>query len=199
MSTIHEYAGALSGVFGAMAFAIGIYFAAFRGKVPPRAPWIVFTAIDAVALAGMFSANAEITQMAVFTAGAFTLMCLAFWKGGASGWTKLDIFCLVAAAVGIALWQLTSDATMAIVIASATAAIGSAPLVVLVWKQPEVENKPMWILFTISCVFGVIAIGDTSSWTIANATTPVTFLVIETVVTTILCWPRRRTTTAVAQ
>jgi len=104
-------------------------------------------------------------------------------KIGMPGWTKLDKWCIGGAVLGIILWQVFDEANFGIVISNIVIAIGSIPTFRSAWKDPSHENKLAWTMFWISCWLAVIAIPQ---WTLADAAQPVTFFIVDGIVTCIL-------------
>ncbi|MBI5654195.1 hypothetical protein HZC53_00860 [Candidatus Uhrbacteria bacterium] len=153
-----------------------------RKTRPSKASWIVWTALDAVTLAGMLAKNSVNGQIIGAFAGSCLTVGLAL-KYGKPGWTWLDKLCLVGGALGILLWKVFGDANFGIVAGMTVVTLGSFPTFVNAWKNPADENKTAWTIFGASCVFAVIAI---PAWTLADALQPVVYIAIESVMIFIL-------------
>ncbi|MFA5186181.1 MAG: hypothetical protein WC551_06855 [Patescibacteria group bacterium] len=149
---------------------------------PSKASWIVWTALDAVTLAGMLAKHSVNGQII----GAFAGSCLTVGlvlKYGEPGWTLLDKLSLVGGALGIVLWKIYGDANFGIVVSMAVVTLGSFPTFVSAWKDPANEDKLAWTIFMASCVCAVIAI---PAWTLADALQPIVYIAIESVMIFIL-------------
>ena len=106
-----------------------------RGK-PRKVSWIVWVFLDTVSLLGMFVANSvNMLSVAAVTGGIFALV-LAF-RFGKSGWKTLDKFCLVGGVLGVLLWGITSNPTVAIIASNMAVFVGAIPTFESVYKEPE--------------------------------------------------------------
>ena len=149
---------------------------------PEKVTWIIWLTIDIIVCAGMIAAKTVNAQIIGAVIGCSVVVILAL-KYGTSKWSKLDIFCLIGAALGIILWIVFQDPILGIVISQSVAVIGSIPTFVSAWKNPERENKLAWTIFWASCVFAMIAI---PRWTLADATQPVAFFAVKSIILSIL-------------
>ncbi len=178
----------LSGVVFLLAFVPYIR-AIIKGETKPsKMSWLIWGCLDVITLLAMYAQHSVNGQIIGAVCGAFVVFILAM-KYGKSGWTKLDMFCLSGAIIGIVLWQTMSNPNLGILASAVTAIIGSIPTFVNAWKNPEQENFTAWTIFWISCVLAMFAIPQ---WTIADATQPIFFTVIETAMMFILIIRRRR-------
>jgi hypothetical protein len=101
--------------------------AILRGETKPaKASWIIWGSLDVITLVGMYLENALNGQICGATAGAFTVVFLAF-RYGTPGWTRLDRFCLGGAAVGVLLWYAFDDPVLGIVTSQAVVLLASFP------------------------------------------------------------------------
>lgn len=173
-------------VIAGMLFVVGFvpYIRAILRKEtrPAKASWIIWASLDYIVLAGMIVKKTVNGQILGAVIGATIVIGLAM-KYGASGWKKIDIFCLAGAILGIALWMISSDPVFGIMTSCIVAFIGSFPAFISAWEDPSREDKLAWTIFWISCVCAMIAI---PKWTLADAAQPVTFFMIETVMMYIL-------------
>lgn len=176
---------ALSVIAGLLAF-IGIIpyiYGILREETKPaKASWIIWTVLDIIVLAGMFAKHAVNGQILGATIGAAVIAILAL-KYGVPGWTKLDRFCFAGAILGIVLWQAFSNPTLGIITSLSVAFIGSIPTFASAWKDPKRENKLAWTIAFISSICAIIAIPQ---WTLAHASQPVTFFIIQMIIVYIL-------------
>ena len=110
--------------------------------------------------------------------GVWIVAALAL-KYGASGWTKLDKFCLGGAVLGVTMWYLFDSPTLGITVSNGIIFLGAFPTFASAWRDPSGEDKAAWTIYWLSCVASVLAI---PAWTLADAMQPLTFFVIESVV-----------------
>ncbi len=157
--------------------------AILRGETKPaKASWIIWATLDYIVLAGMIAEKTVNGQILGAVIGATIVIGLAM-KYGASGWTKVDIFCLAGAVLGIILWLIFSNPVFGIMTSCTVAFIGSFPTFISAWKDPSLEDKVAWTIFWLSCVCAMIAI---PKLTLADAAQPTTFFAIESIMMVIL-------------
>lgn len=154
-----------------------------RGDTKPaKASWVIWASLDSITIAGMYSKDAVNGQILGAVLGAWTVAVLAF-RYGTPGWTLLDKFCLGGAVLGIVLWQVFSNPVLGIVTSLLVVFLGSIPTFTSAWKDPSKEDRTAWTIFWSSCVVAVVAI---PSWTLQDASQPITFFVIESIMMYIL-------------
>lgn len=149
---------------------------------PSKASWIVWTALDAVTLAGMLAKHSVNGQIIGAFAGSCLTVGLAL-KFGKPGWTWLDKSSLAGGVIGIILWKTFGDANFGIVVSMAVITLGSLPTFASAWKNPANEDRTAWTIFFASCVCAFLAI---PAWTLADALQPITYIAIESVMLFIL-------------
>jgi hypothetical protein len=157
------------------------------GAKPSKSSWIIWVALDVITLAGMYAKHTVNGQITGVVLGGFVILVLAI-RYGRKGWRKLDIFSLIGAAIGLALWAWFREPNFGLIVCSAIALIGSFSTFDSAWKDPGAEDKVAWTIFWLSCVCAVLAI---PAWTIADAVQPLTFMVIQSVMMLILFVFRR--------
>ena len=172
----------LAGLLFVAAFVPYIRAILRKETKPAKASWLIWASLDTITLAGMFFKDTVNGQILGAVLGAWVVAVLAL-KYGTPGWTKLDKSCLGGAVLGIVLWQVFNDPIFGIVTSVSVVFLGSIPTFTSAWKDPSRENKLAWIIFWVSCVCAVIAIPH---WTLADATQPITFFAIETIMMYIL-------------
>lgn len=149
---------------------------------PAKASWIIWAILDTIAFAGMYAKQAVNGQILGAVIGIWVIVALAL-KYGTPGWTKLDKVCFGGAILGITFWQVFDSPVVGIMISCGLLFLGSIPTFASAWKNPSHENKLAWTIFWLSCVVAVIAIPQ---WTLADATQPIMFLIIESTMMYIL-------------
>lgn len=175
-----SFLSALSGwVFltGIVPFIIAI----LQGYRPPKSSWIIWPTCDTIVAYGMYKHGALNGQMIGVVIGAWTTCTLVMIKG-VPGWTQKQKLMLLAAAMGVILWQILGDSNIGIITGCGVILFGSWETFQDAWSSPEhhtgLLSRLAWSLYWVSCVLQVLAI---PAWTVADATQPLTFLFIESV------------------
>lgn len=132
-----------------------VYFIAIlKGQAKPhRTTRLVFLVISTVTT---FSLFVQGNQVAVWLAGISMLQSLIIFslsiKYGMGGWSKLDIFCLFTALVGIIAWQLTQNPIIALYFAIGADFIGIVPTLMKTFHYPKTE---VWTFYFLDVCAGI--------------------------------------------
>lgn len=132
-----------------------VYFIAIlKGQAKPhRTTRLVFLVISTVTT---FSLFVQGNQVAVWLAGISMLQSLIIFslsiKYGMGGWSKLDIFCLFTALVGITAWQLTQNPIIALYFAIGADFIGIVPTLMKTFHYPKTE---VWTFYFLDVCAGI--------------------------------------------
>jgi len=172
----------LSGILFIAGFAPYIISIIRKETKPAKASWIIWVTLDTITLFGMLTKETANGQIIGAVIGGWLTVILTL-KYGIPGWSKLDKFCLRGAIIGIVLWQTFNNPILGILTSQVVTFLGSIPTFLSAWKNPSRENKSAWTIFWISCICAVIAIPH---WTLADATQPITFFLVESVMMYIL-------------
>ena len=162
--------------------SVGGYFpyihSILRGKTKPmKTSWVIWGTLDAIATVGMYQKHALNGQIIGAVIGAWMVVILSF-RFGKSGWSRLDVFCLFGACLGMFLWWLFDAPTLGILISVGMIFLGSLPTFASAWEFPDRENRTGWTLHFLSGIAAILAV---SRWTLANAAQPVAFTLIEAI------------------
>jgi hypothetical protein len=149
---------------------------------PAKASWIIWAMLDTITFAGMLAKHTVNGQIVGAILGVWAVVVLAL-KYGTPGWTRLDKFCLGGAVLGIVLWKIFCNPVFGIVTSAGVGFLGSIPAFTSAWNDPSREDRTAWTIFWISCVCAVVAIPEL---TFADATQPIIFFLIESVMMFIL-------------
>lgn len=148
-----------------------------KGKTTPRkSTWIIFLVLDGIAFAGMWMEHKLNGQIFASVVVAAFSMVLAF-RYGKSGWTTRDKLCLGGAAGALLLWWLSGDAVVGIFVSMSVLVLGAIPMLIETWEDPGSEDRIAWLIYWLSCVAMLLGIRE---WTLAEASQPVAFTIIET-------------------
>lgn len=173
-------------LFNALAFIFTMilylpYARAIRASAarPTLSSWISWLIMDVAILAGMLAKGVFLWQMAAYIIGCAWIIRVTWKKGGALGWKPLDTVCVSAVALSAALWWLTGDAEIAIIVSLAAMIVGTVPLFRNLLEDPKREPLLPWSFALLGGIFGFLAI---PAWTVAGAATPSVFLALQTLV-----------------
>lgn len=145
---------------------------------PTRISWILWLSLDTLAAAGMYFKGSLNGQMMGCMVGWLVLVAV-IWKGENARLTKLDLFCLIGGITGITLWLTFDDPLLAVIIAMSVVFLASFPTFASVWRTPDAEDGPAWIIFVLS---SLCAVGGMPKWSWEDSLQPITFLVIQGIV-----------------
>jgi hypothetical protein len=136
----------------------------FRGNTKPnRAAYAIWSVVDVVLVTSYISAGAHTTIYYPIASTASSLLILALAiKYGMGGASKLDLSCLVIAAVAIVLWIITNDPVVALYSSVLAYLLGHLPVVKKSWLQPWTENTLSWGLTFIAASLNVAALTSLS-------------------------------------
>lgn len=134
----------------------------FRLKTKPeRASWFIWTVLGFIAF---FSQWAKGATDSLWLTGGQTLAVLIVVflsiKYGTGGFSRRDIFALIAAGFGLILWYLTSDAIFALAMVILVDSIGSLLTAIKVYGDPGSETLSTWVMSGTSGIFGALAVGS---------------------------------------
>ena len=177
-----ELFSVFAGIFLVIGYVPYINAILRKKTMPSRATWIIWAFLDIITLAGMYAEHAVNHQILVASVGASIVSMLSF-RYGVPGWTRTDKLCMGGAVAGVVLWKVFGNPTLGIVISLVIIFIGSIPTFESAWKDPSRENKTAWVILFISCVCATIAIPQ---WTLADASQPIVFFIIELIMIYIL-------------
>jgi hypothetical protein len=184
---MQETLDTLSGILVLAATIVYVWGIIRRDIDPAKAMWIVWTVLSILTALGMFVEDAINYQIIVIAFADIVILNLAFVYGSTWSWTKIDVICLVSAAMAILLWWATDNALWAIILLLAATVIGFVPMVALLWQRPDAEKPYAWVIMCVSTVLLMLSLGE---WTIATAAQPIVYLAIP-VITLLLLSPRR--------
>lgn len=177
----------LGGMFAVIAFIPYIAAILRRETKPSKATWIIWTLLSVLTALAMYSAGTLNFQMAAIALCDLVVVLLALWYG-TSGWTKLDLGCLLGAAIGMAAWIVMSDPKFAIVLAMVVVVIGTIPTVKKTWRHPEQEDRTAYLLMVLSCIVTIAAI---PAWTLEDALQPLVYFGVgATILSLIMARPK---------
>lgn len=153
--------GLLSGTLSAICYVP--YIAdILKGKTKPeRASWLIWGVLGYIAF---FSQLAKGATDSLWLTGiqsvGISIIFLLSLKYGVGGLTGKDIFALIAAAAGLALWFLTKEAAVALFIIIGIDAIGGFLTILKAYRYPSSETLVTWVLAGLSGILATFAVGN---------------------------------------
>jgi hypothetical protein len=153
------------GILSAVIFLIGDY-AYFRDTVsgktkPQRVTWGVAFLLNSIGFANQYASGATdslwLFAAAALATGAIFVVSLSKGVGGHS---KLDIFGICTAFVGVGLWAVFSSPLFSIVSTLIVVYVTMVPTFIKARKHPESETGLAWSLGCLSAFLAVISVGE---------------------------------------
>lgn len=128
---------------------------------PERASWLIWGVLGSIAFFSQLAEGASdsLWMTAAQTLGVVLVFALSI-KFGVGGLTKRDKIALVIAGIGLVLWYLTNEATIALFIVIIIDSIGTILTVIKTYKRPESETLISWVLYGASGFLALFAVGS---------------------------------------
>jgi len=132
-----------------------------KGKTKPnRVTWLIWSISPIIGTVAAVSNGVSWAILPTFMAGFGPLLVFiasflnkkSYWRLG-----KSDYLCGALAILALALWAITKDPNVAILLSIVADLFAATPTLVKCWKHPETETASAYILFTISQITGFIA------------------------------------------
>ncbi len=116
------------------------------------------------------------------------VLALSF-KHGYGGWAKLDIICLIIAAVGVIIWQVSGKPLLGLYASIIADVVGNIPALVKTYRLPYSEN---WQFFALDTLSGTLSFMALTSYSIYTASYPAYIVVINGAMAVLILWGRRQ-------
>ncbi|WGH79149.1 hypothetical protein [Jannaschia ovalis] len=133
-----------------------------RRIAPCRASWLIWSVLGTIALSSLVSEGA--TTSLVFAAaqvgGTIFVFGLAALFGRGAYLRRGDWLVLVAAALGLALWQATANAAYALAITISISLLGGVLTAVKALIRPRSEPVGVWMIFLAASLFGLASVRE---------------------------------------
>jgi len=152
--------GLLSGVMFVFSY-IPYIKDTLRGKTrPERASWCIWATLGTIAF---FSQLVKGATNSLWLPGIGTLcsilILLLSIRYGVGGFTKRDIIALGFAGIGLLLWSVTNEPTIALLLVILIDAAGACVTIAKSFKDPESETLTTWILDAAAGLLAAVSIG----------------------------------------
>jgi hypothetical protein len=164
-----------------------------RGEAAPnRVTWFLWAVVPAIAGAAQLSSGVGLSTLVVLSAGVGpACVVLASFVGGSGSWQlgTFDYLCGACSLAALALWAMTGDPIVAIVLSILADAAAALPTVRKAWLDPASEDRSAYLMSFAGMVLGILSVRETTFSAYAfNG-----YLVMATAtLVLILYWPRKR-------
>ena len=161
---------------GTLAYARDTY----RGLTQPnRVSWILWTIAPLLALSSEIHSHADWQWMMTLSVGVgpFIVVCASFANhGGVWKLGPFDIACGLASVIGLVVWLVTANDTVALGAFMVADGMASLPTVRKAWLAPETET--IWPYAT-ALVSSSLTLATVTAWTSANMAFPAQILLMD--------------------
>lgn len=161
----------LAGIIS-FASALPYIYDTAKGKTHPNVvTWFTWTLLNLINT--VVAINADAAQTAIFTGfsglatGTIAVMGL---RNGVKKYTPFDVACQVVALLGIVLWRLTDNPSLAVGIALGVDITGALPTLRHAWIAPFAET---WQSFAIGGVAALLTLISISNYNFVSLAFPV--------------------------
>lgn len=174
-------AAAVLALIGIVPYVVSI----LRHKTKPeRASWLIWALVNySLVFSYHFSGATTTLWLNIAYCATTTMIFLLSLKYGVGGFTRLDIACLIGAAVGLILWWLTDNPVTAVYLNVIVDAIGFLPTIKKAYLYPGTENKLSWNISVAANVCNVLAL---TTWQFKIALFPIYNLTFNLLVAALL-------------
>lgn len=170
----HTILGALSVVIGIVSF-LPYFRDIYRGTTKPHPfSWLIWGILDTTVFAAQIAKGAGAGSWATAVTLLFTFIIAGVsFKSGEKRITRVDWLCLFGGFSGIALWSLTDDPLLAVIVVTVTNSLAMIPTIRKSFTRPHEETLSMYALAVAKWVPSVLAM---ESWSAANWLFPVSLI-----------------------
>lgn len=158
---IEKVFGLLAVACAAIQFIPYIYDTLKGHTQPQRAAWLIWFALGGVIFFTQLAegARASLWVTCMHMTGNLTIFLLAI-KRGYGRFTKRDAMSLGIAGLGLILWALTKQPTIALIIAIGVDSIGAALVATKAYRDPHSETLSTWVFAGLAGLCATFAVGS---------------------------------------
>ena len=158
---VAQIAGYLSGIAILLSFIPYIRDIFFKKTKPERISWFIWAVLGSISFFSQFAKGAHysLIMTGAQALGDLFIFILAI-KHGIGGLLKRDILALIGSVIGLFLWYITKEATIALFIVIFIDATGAILTIIKSHEHPETETISSWILTFFGGLFACIAVGN---------------------------------------
>lgn len=171
--------GMIIGSIGGIAYLIDT----LKGRAKPnRVSWFLWGLAPLVAFFAEISEGVKLVSLLTLTVGVYpALVFVASFTNKKSLWkiTPFDYLCGSFSVLGIILWVLTRQGTVAIIFSILADGMAAIPTLVKSYKHPESETYLVYLLGIIQAVITLLTV---TTWDLSNFGFPLYILLIDTLI-----------------
>ncbi len=156
---------AILGILSAVVFLIGDvpYFRdTIKGKIKPhRVTWGIACLLNSISFGNQYASGAS-DSLWIFGAAslATAVIFIASLKNGVGGHSKLDIFAIIMAVLGVGLWAWFDSPVVSVLSVWAVVLVSLIPTFIKARKHPESETRIAWSCGMVSSILAAISVGQ---------------------------------------
>ena len=165
-----------------------------RGRTHPNlVTWITWSLINGINTAAAFSAGAWQTGIygLAATSATVTIALLGLWRG-VKKYSRFDLFCQIAALLGLPVWLLTRQPGLAIAVELCVDFAGGLPTLRHAWKAPAEETLRTFVL---SAAAGLLLLASLRNYNFVAVAMPAYILCFDSAIAFSIIIRRRRPVT----
>ena len=157
---VEQSLGLASGVLGAISYGPYLYDIARGQTRPERVTWFIWGVLGVIAFGSQISEGAthSLWPTAVQCLAIVVVLALAIPKG-VGGFTRRDVAALLFAAAGLALWALTHNALLSLLIIVSVDFAGALLTLGKAYRDPSSETLCTWAMSAVAWLCASAAVG----------------------------------------
>ncbi|KKR28198.1 MAG: hypothetical protein UT61_C0055G0003 [Candidatus Woesebacteria bacterium GW2011_GWA1_39_8] len=186
--------GIIAGYVGAVILIISLFvylFAIKKGKVTSnRVTWGVWILVNALFCASYYESVGLVSSIwvpLVYLISTIIIFLFLLAYGASGEWTWVEKVCLVGVGVILMLWIIFRAPLTTLTLTMMIDILGAIPLIVAVWKNPEIDYGPAWYFGFGANAINLLAI---EHWDYANASYPLYLTILTLTVSVLIRFPR---------
>ena len=186
----HVILGGVAAIIGVIGF-LPYFRNLFAGRTKPHTfSWLIWGILSAITFAAQIASGAGPGAWIIGVAATLSLavFVIAIFKGEKEI-TRLDKISLASAALGIALWIVTTNPLWSVVIVTIVDAVGYIPTFRKTYKQPYGETLILYFLSSVSFVISLFALQVVS---LTTALYPISLIATNVVFISMVLMRRRK-------
>jgi len=150
-----------------------------RGNTKPnRVTWLIWALAPLIATFAAIADGVGWSVLPVFMAGFGSLLIFVVSFVNKNSYWKLetfDYFCGFCSLLALALWAITKEPVVAIILAIVSDGFAAVPTLIKSWKHPETETLAAYIAPLFGILTGFTAI---KTWNFSSLAFPIYLLII---------------------
>jgi len=130
---------------------------------PNRVTWFLWALVPLIAGAAQWHSGVGISTLVVLSVGAGpACVLLASFVGGMGSWKlgPFDYVCGACSLAALALWAITGDPIVAIVLSILADAAAALPTLRKAWLAPATENRSTYLISFVGMVVGILSVRE---------------------------------------